>query len=216
MNKVIVFAVLLASAVGAGFGGAFLFQQSQPQPVSAQVARADGGIRIALINLEEASRQSKKFRELKSNWDEVQRELEVERTKAETAYRNKAMEVQRARLENRGQEEITPLQVEQQTLKEVLDIMKKQQEVYLSSLLAQYQKAVLVEVMVVIENFAKLQKYDVVVQDYTVDAGDSDFFAGGAYAQTLINKPVLFAPGTVNNNNPYVTDITKAIIQLVQ
>ncbi|MBX3460231.1 MAG: hypothetical protein KF696_09785 [Planctomycetes bacterium] len=214
MKNVFVFALLLGSALCAGIGGAWLFSKSEPQEVAAQANRP---VKIAIVNLEEASRQSGWFKVRKQRWEEVQAELKLEREKTERTYREKTLEVQRAKLAKKSAEEIMPLEVEAQTYKELMEILKKQQEAYLVNLIAQYQNEVLRNVIAEIEQFTKLMGYDIVLQDYSVaETGVSDFMSGGAYAQSLINKPVLYTPGTETNKNIYVTDITKAIIQRVQ
>lgn len=214
MRNLILLAVVLAVAVGAGVFGAWLFSTAEPEAVNAQTTRP---VKIAVVNLEEASRQSKWFKERKLKWEDVQNELKAERDKTERTYREKALEVQRAKLAKKSQEEITPLEVEAQTYKELMDILKKQQEAYLVNLIAQYQNEVLRFVINEIEQYTLLMGYDIVLQDYSVaETGASDFMSGGAYAQSLINKPVLYAPGLKNNKNAHVTDITEAVIQRVK
>jgi hypothetical protein len=72
---------------------------------------------------------------------------------------------------------------------------------------------VLKKVKGVVEDVATVNKFHIVFQDYDEpsSSGSSDFF-GGTYAQTLLNKPVFFAPGVDRNNNVYVQDITETVI----
>ncbi|MCB9932143.1 MAG: OmpH family outer membrane protein [Planctomycetes bacterium] len=207
--------VLLACA--AGFAGGLIrdsLKETEPvDTVSAAPPRAkSGAIRIAVINLEEASRQSRRFNELKGLWDAAQNELKAQDEKMEDEYNRKLAELRRARDEG----ERTDLRVELQSIQEARKASKDEQQKYLASLLAQYQKDVLKMVMGELEGFVKREGYDIVLQDYEVDTANSDFFSGGAYAQTLMSKPVLYAPGIKDKKNEYVVDITQAIIDLVK
>ncbi|MBK8207713.1 MAG: hypothetical protein IPK87_13135 [Planctomycetes bacterium] len=210
----IVLAMLVATlAAAAGLGGTYLRDWIDPKSVHAQEARSDKGIRVALVNLEAVSRESEKFRQLKDKWNGVQRELGMDRDEAEQRYRSKAMDVQRARKENRDQEEVGALEIELRTLKDALEMMKKQHAEYLESLLAHYQQEVLSFVMAVVKEYADYHEYDLVLQDYTLDDSGKDFFAGAAYAQTLINKPVLYAPNGATKGARHVTDISADVLK---
>ena len=91
---------------------------------------------------------------------------------------------------------------------------REEQAGYLQALLNQYQKDVLQKVIEELEKFVKLEGYDIVLQDYTLEAAEAGFFKDNVYAQTLMSKPVLHVPGGVNNS--YVTDITQTIIDRIK
>jgi hypothetical protein len=66
------------------------------------------------------------------------------------------------------------------------------------------------------ETVAKNHGYDIVLQDYTLDETSAGQFFDGSFAQTLLNKPVLYVPDLENNKNLYVTDITAEVIKKLQ
>jgi hypothetical protein len=211
------FLALVLLACAAGFAGSLIhdsLKTAEPaEAVHAAPERAKAGaVRIAMINLEEASRQSRKFRELKILWDAARDELSKQDQKMEQEHNAKLAELRRATTE----EERMARRVELKAIQETHKISKDEQQKYLGALLAQYQKDVLVMVMDEIDKFAKREGYDIVMQDYTVEAAEADFFSGGAYAQSLMSKPVLLTPGTKDRKNAYVMDITQDIINLVK
>ncbi|MCA8911653.1 MAG: OmpH family outer membrane protein [Planctomycetes bacterium] len=211
MKRFTVVALVLL-AVAAGFAGSLIHDAvtKDAEPVHAAKARSkDGGIRVALLNLEEASRQSKKFKERKNDWDAAQKDLKEQGEKLKSSYDAKRAEAAR---EHANGHDTLDLKVELQSIEEAVKAFQDESKNYLAALLNQYQTEVLREVIKAVEAFAALEGYDIVVQDYTVNAEDADFFSGGAYAQSMMSKPVLAAPGMLTNKNAYVTDITQAII----
>lgn len=208
-------AVLLA--VGAGFFGGQLREAvtPQPEPVYAQNVRAKEGIRIALINLEKTARQSKRFKELKNEWDAAQEQLKQQNSKMELDYKAKVAQIQRDAI-SKPEDAQLAARSEAQAIEQAMKVAKEEQQAYLGALLAQYQKEVLQEVMTVLDKYVAKQGYDLVIQDYDDADADADFFSGAAYAQSLMSKPVLSAPGMKEKKNAYVTDITDAIIDIVK
>lgn len=205
---VLAFALLAGAA---GLGGSLLHQRlAQPQEVHAQSMRAEKGIRIALLNLEAAARSSKKFGDLKLKWDETQQAMKAEMERLQADHDKLKAEVRAAQATGDIELALTS-QAQQSALQETMEVTRKQQGAYLQSLLNQYQKEVLVEVMAKAEEYCKKEGFDLLLQDYTLDATESGFFSGGAYAETLMNKPVLYAPGLKDLKNAYVVDITAAI-----
>jgi hypothetical protein len=202
--------VLILAACGAGFFGGEIRDCFAPKQVYAQPVRAKEGIRIALFNLEKAARNSAEFKERKVLWDEAQKALKEQNERMERDYKAKVAEIQRANLAN-PDDNLLSLRVEAQAIEQALKAAKEEQQDYLGALLAQYQKEVLIVVMEKLEKYVKLQGYDIVLQDYEDASAEADFFSGAAYAQSLMSKPVLYAPGLDLKNNPYVTDITDAI-----
>jgi Skp family chaperone for outer membrane proteins len=215
MNKLIWIPMIALMCCLAGVAGAWATRAwTQPtMPVEAQSDRASEGIRIALLNLEEAARRSPKFAEHQRSWDRARAELQQQRDEKRAALQRTQRELQRARLEGASEDSLTFLEVELKATQETLKLMAERQEMYLAALLTKYQSEVLREVMAMVETYTQRQGYDIVLQDYTVETGGEGFFAGGGYAQTMINKPVLYAPGIRRNRNAYVTDITDAIVQ---
>jgi len=216
MKRFAMIAVVLA-ACAAGFVGGYLHDVLNPEPeaVHAQAnPRAKEGIRIAIVNLEEVSRQSKLFKALKIEWETAQEDLKKQNAKLERDYETKLAEIKQARLID-DETKLLTLRVEAQSIQEAMKVAQEEQKAYLGSLLAHYQKEVLKEVMEKMAEYVSKQGYDIVLQDYDVNPGDADYFAGGAYASSLMSKPVLLAPGVEANKNLYVTDITKAMIAIV-
>jgi Skp family chaperone for outer membrane proteins len=203
---------LVLLACGAGFFGGEIRETLSPEPVYAQPPRATAGIRIALFNLEKAARSSKLFSTRKGDWDKAQEALRLQNEKMQRDYKLKEEEAKRARLAN-PDDDVLSLRVELQAIDQALKVAEKEQQEYLGALLAQYQKEVLIQVMEALNTYITLMEYDIVLQDYEDAAENADFFSGAAYAQSLMSKPVLAAQGIALNKNPYVTDITDAIIE---
>ncbi|MCB9894993.1 MAG: OmpH family outer membrane protein [Planctomycetes bacterium] len=219
--KPVAYAVLVLIACAAGIAGSLLHESFKSadavQPAYAVAPpRQDKSIRIALVNLEEASRQSRVFKKLKVDWDDAQKELKAQGEKYQQAYEKKYQDIQRARMAGGDEDEILTLRVELQALEQTMKAAEEEGKKYLSALLSQFQKDVLIVVMDEIDKFCRLEGYDIVLQDYSLDNEEADFFAGNAYAQALMSKPVLMAPGMQQNKNAYVVDITQAIIERVK
>lgn len=211
------FAALILLACAAGFAGSLIhdsLKTAEPtEAVHAAPERAKAGaVRIAVINLEQASRESRKFKELKILWEAAQEELKKQNQKMEQDYNAKLAELRRAGTED----EKMALRVELKSFQEAQKVSQEEQQKYLGALLAQYQTDVLRHVMEEMDKFVRKEGYDIVLQDYDVEAADADFFSGGAYAQSLMSKPVLLTPGTKDKKNAYVVDITQEIINLVK
>lgn len=211
------FAALILLACAAGFAGSLIhdsLKTAEPAgTVHAAPERAKAGaVRIAVINLEQASRESRKFKELKILWEAAQEELKKQNQKMEQEYNAKLAELRRAGTED----EKMALRVELKSLQEAQKYSQEEQQKYLGGLLSQYQTDVLRHVMEEMDKFVRKEGYDIVLQDYDVEAADADFFSGGAYAQSLMSKPVLLTPGTKDKKNAYVVDITQEIINLVK
>ena len=218
--KPVAYVALVLIACSAGFVGSLMHDSFSASDVAEQVnaapPRATVPIRIALVNLEEASRQSKVFKKLKLDWDDAQKELKAQAEKYQQAYEKKYQDIQRARMAGSDEDEILTMRVEFQALEQTMKAAEEEGKKYLSALLSQFQKEVLVVVMDEIDKFCKIEGYDLVLQDYTVESEDADFFSGGAYAQSLMSKPVLMAPGMDKKANSYVIDITQAIVDKVK
>lgn len=212
MNNSKLIALVVGLALLAGFGGSLLKDGLQPQDAQAQAVRQEKAIRIALINLEEAARRSPAFADRKVRWDQVRLELERDRARLEEQLRDKTRQLRERRAEGSPEDLLTEMAAEVEALKQAAEASESEHRKYLATLLSQYQKEVLLTVIPEIKRYALAQHYDIVLQDYTEDAA-SGLFDADAYAQTLINKPVLFVPRITSNQNPYVTDITQAIIQ---
>lgn len=213
MKRFTVVALILV-ACAAGFVGSILHDAltDDAEAVNAAKPRStEGGIRVALLNLEKASRESKKFKTLKGDWERAQKDLKESNQRMKDSYDKKRAEVNRLRVSG-DEEKLLDLKVELQSIEEAMKAAQEEQKQYLGSLLNQYQTDVLLEVIETVEKYAAREGYDIVIQDYTVNAEDADFFTGGAYAQSMMSKPVLAAPSMVDNKNAYVTDITQAII----
>lgn len=204
-----IFAALIAGAVGS-----YLMDQVKPEEVEAQARpRADEAIRVAIVDLEQVCRQSRLFKERKIDWDHAQSEVASQNKKLEDDYRAAMERLMRAKLRGDGPDVTMPLQVEATALEEAHKAGIEEAKVYLRALLNEYQKEVLQYVMKELELFVNLSGFDVVLQDYSLEAEEAGFFEGGIYAQTLLSKSVLYYPEGANKPNHYITDITEVMIQ---
>ena len=148
------------------------------------------------------------FKKRKIDWEAAQAEVRKQDDEYTQAIETKRRDINRGINTGATQDQLTTLRVELQALEETHKAAREEQHKYLEDLLAQYQKEVLQEVVNKIETYAKTHDFDMVVQDYALDATDADFFSGSAYTQTLLSKPVICAPGMARNKNAYVVDIT--------
>ena len=209
--KLLGIAALAVLAIAGGYVGSMMNTES----VEAARPREEKAIRVAIINLEEASRQSKWFKALKIDWEGAQDDIKRQNEKMKADYQAKVEEYQRARLRGDEQDDLLPLEVEIKAMEEAQKAASEEQQNYLQALLNQYQKDVLRQVMAEIDTYVQLEGYDIVLQDYTLETEEAGFFQGGIYAQTLMSKPVLHVP-SVNDKNAYVTDITQPIIERIK
>ncbi|MBZ0137397.1 MAG: hypothetical protein K8I27_13605 [Planctomycetes bacterium] len=213
--KLLGIAALVLVAVTAGYAGSLL-NTIEPAPVEAAKPRATTAVRIAVINLEEASRQSKWFGALKIDWENAQDDIKRQNEKMKADYSTMRDEYQRARLRGDDPDDLLSKVAEIKAMEEAQKAAMEVQKGYLQALLNQYQKDVLKKVMDELVKFVQLEGYDIVLQDYTLETEEVGFFTGGVYSQTLMSKPVLHAPGLKANTNAYVTDITQAIIDRIK
>ncbi|MBK9973403.1 MAG: OmpH family outer membrane protein [Planctomycetes bacterium] len=214
MKRFSLLAVVMA-ALAAGFLGSVVKDVVfAPKAADAQVTQKPD-FKIALLDLERVSRASKKFRELKVEWEAVQAKLKSENDKTVNEFESLKNKLRRA--QNEGEtEQAMGLRNEATAMEESMKAIKEVQKNYLSELIEQYQKQVLDEVLAAAESYCTTRGYHLVLQDYEVKKSDSELFAGGSYSERLLNKPVLFAPGVIAKTNPYVTDITEAVEALVK
>ncbi len=196
---------LVAVAVAAGFCGSLVSGLFQPGPVEAQTPPP---IKIALVNIEKAAKESAIFQEKKNLWDAAQEDLRKQREAIEADIEDVRRQAQRTD----DREKLATLKGQMEALKGRQEQAIRGHEEYLGQLMSQYQDEVLKKVKGVVEDVATVNKFHIVFQDYEpASSGSSDFF-GGTYAQTLLNKPVFFAPGVERNANVYVQDITSTVI----
>jgi Skp family chaperone for outer membrane proteins len=212
--KVTLIAVLAVTALAAGFLGGWLREAvSHPEAVAAQGPGNTKPIRIAVVDLERAGRESAIFNERRQQWDRMTGDFDKANQKIEDDIRRLEIELLRARREGL-REDMESLRLEITSLEETLELRKRLQHETLASLLRKYQNEVVEKVMEEIRAYTEREQFHLVLQDYTTaDSDDADFFAGGSVAQTYLSKPVLHAPGMRAGENPYVVDITQTIIQ---
>jgi Skp family chaperone for outer membrane proteins len=208
MNSKWMLSGLVAVAVAAGFCGSLVSGLFQPGQVEAQALPP---IKIALVNIEKAAKESAIFKEKKSLWDAAQADLRKQREAIEAHIEDVKRQAQRTD----KPEALATLKAQMEALKGRQEEAMRSHEKYLGDLMAQYQDEVLKKVKGVVEDVATVNKFHIVFQDYDEpsSSGSSDFF-GGTYAQTLLNKPVFFAPGVTPGGKPneYVQDITETVI----
>lgn len=210
-------ALILAVAMVAGVAGGVVSNLfSNVSVVEAQ--RAQDGIRIAVLKLETAARESQMFKDKKENWETIQGQFVAENKRDQSALRQMQQEFnEEARREKVDQDDLAALQLEIKTMKEAIKVKREQQQQYLALLLESYQKEVLQVVIAEVKKYAKKEGYDVVLQDYELESSDdSGFLSRDEYLQTLMSKPVLYAPNLKNYKNKYVSDITESIIKRVK
>lgn len=206
MNSKWMLSGLVAVAVAAGFCGSLVSGLFQPGQVEAQTPPP---IKIALVNIEKAAKESAIFKQKKDLWDAAQEDLKKQRDTIEDAIED----VKRQAQSTDKPETLATLKAQMEALKGRQDEAIRSHEKYLGDLMAQYQEEVLKKVKGVVEDVATVNKFHIVFQDYDEpsSSGSSDFF-GGTYAQTLLSKPVFFAPAVDRNANVYVQDITATVI----
>ncbi|MBE7491514.1 MAG: OmpH family outer membrane protein [Planctomycetes bacterium] len=212
MNRAGILAVVLAALV-AGFAGSFV-QQSLLAPVPADAQGNPGAkpLKIALLDLERVARSSRKFKKLKDEWEARQNTLKEENRKMTEEFEEKKAALRRAQARSDASEEVATLRVELAAMEENIKTTREVQKRYLSELLENYQKEVLEDVLGRAQEYCIRQGYHLVLQNYDNPKKDDDMFTGSSFAERVMSKPVLFAPGTVDRSNPYVVDITDALL----
>ncbi|MCL4729364.1 MAG: OmpH family outer membrane protein [Planctomycetes bacterium] len=202
MNRAGILAVVLAALV-AGFAGSFV-QQSLLAPVPADAQGNPGAkpLKIALLDLERVARSSRKFKKLKDEWEARQNTLKEENRKMTEEFEEKKAALRRAQARSDASEEVATLRVELAAMEENIKTTREVQKRYLSELLENYQKEVLEDVLGRAQEYCIRQGYHLVLQNYDNPKKDDDMFTGSSFAERVMSKPVLFAPGTVDRSNP--------------
>jgi len=214
MKRTGILAVVLA-ALAAGFLGSVI-KDTVFEARTADAQDTSKPLKVALLDLEAAARSSKKFKDLKAEWELRQNGLKTENRQLQQDIEDKKVALRRAMSRTDGAEEAANLRVELTALDETVKSTREVQKRYLSELLEQYQKEVIEYVLSFAENYCIREGYHLVLQNYDTSTGEGDLFAGGSFSERILNKPVLFAPGVKSKKNPYVTDITAQIVAQVQ
>ena len=173
-------------------------------------------MRVALVNLEEVSRNTPLFRRLRSEWDDAQADIKSYNNKLQREYDARLRRIEAGGGPFADEDDVLTERVELQAIKETQKAAKEEGEKYLDALLSDFQKQVLQEVMVNLKRYIRQNGYDIALQDYSVETGEVDFFSAGEYAQSLMSKPVLDAPGALDGSNVFVTDITQEMVTAMQ
>lgn len=216
MNRASILAIVL-TALAAGFLGSVV----KDSVFEARVVDAQPGptptMKVALLDLESVARASKLFKQLKQQWELRQNELKEENRKMAQEMEEKQAALRRAQSRTDSAEEISSLRVELTAMEENIKTTKEVQKRFLTELLENYQKQVIVDVMAKANQYCTREGYHLVLQNYDTDSTDTgDMFAGGSYSERIMNKPVLFAPGITAKKNPYVVDITAQMVEIVK
>ena len=199
-----------ASGLAASLFTVLLLGAAQPEPVQA-APEATAPIRIAVVNLEEVSRSSRlyahKMWQWKSVQDDVQKAADRDRGEYEAAIRRLNFAL------SKGEDkiEIQMCRIEVQAYEESLAALQTELAEYLQKLLDEYQREVLKDVLDNVRRYARQEGFQLVLQDYTLDESNAKFTEND-YAETLMAKPVVDAPGMSSDANTHVTDITKIMI----
>ncbi len=216
--------LFVALSLVAGIGGGFIGNNmSTPEPVHAQNARATRDIRIALVDLVKATRQSSIYTARKRDFQD-----QVDARKARMKLAGDEYEKLGAELEEMKRLNKDPLDVQRKELR----VKAKQEEAkvirdfcqqWLEELSNDFQKEVLQIVYEVVKDHCKTRGYDLVFQLYELEASannkdDDQLTASRAWADTLKNMPVIYAQTTLPAGAPneYVKDITEEIINIVK
>jgi hypothetical protein len=207
-------AALVAGLIGGILGGGL----SREQVVLA--APREQGIKVALLDLVKCSRASKKYTDLKLNFDDRVTTLKnkMEAKKAQMEKLEKELDQLKRRAADA--EEIQKKEIEIKTLDEEVKVTKEYYDRMLVDLSNDFQKEVLEFVYVKAKEYCKTRGYDLMLQQYDLDTKTDDSLqASRAWADTLKNMPVLFyAKDEPNKPDPniYVQDITEEIIRQVK
>lgn len=214
MKRAGMMALILVS-LAAGFLGSFVKDVLfEPSVVDAQ---ASGGtqLRIAILDLEEVARASDKFKALKSEWELRQNELKKSNAAMQAEMEEKKAAMRRAQSTN-DSEEVASLRVELAALEENIKATREVQKRFLAELLEHYQKGVIEHVLAAADEYCVKEGYHLVLQNYETSSQEGELFAGASYSERILNKPVLFSPGTKAKKNPFVVDITAQILAKVK
>ena len=215
------FAVL--AAVFGIVGSMFHRWGGEPEAVHAQNVPAEP-IKIALLNLQEVSRQSKVFRDLKTKWESFRDDIGKAGAEREAELKELMEKLDKEIKGDANPETVQQIRVDYLTKQKLHEEFSKSDEALLKRIHSKYRVNVLESVFAQAERYCVNHGYDLVLQEYPLKPPKEDedeFFAGAAWADALMFKPVLFAPGSdpnaaQNKRSRYVTDITAAIVQLVK
>ncbi len=219
MNRTTIALVILCACVAGCIGAAAaMLLAGAAQPAHAQAGATT--FKLAILNLQEAARNSNKFIECKLDFDKNQEWVNSERKKKKTE-----LDVLNDRLrEYRGQGKTEDAAIAEVAIKAKEEEMQQADELYkryLGQLRDKYMEDVLKVVFNQAKEYCKRHGYHMLLQDYTLDeaAAEEGLFSGRVYAETLMNKPVLFpefGKGDLPSPNPFITNITPEIIKLVK
>lgn len=218
MNRLVLIAAVTAALIGAitasictlvavGFA-------AEPEVVQA-APQQKPGMQVAVVNLEDVCRQSPQFAKSKMSWEAARRELTQTNRKDLQRYEELKARLEREKLVGDA-DSVLDLRVELQSYEEKLQAARDEQKEYLASLLSEYQRRVLSEVLTHVKRYARQTGFDLVLQTYSIAESDSDFFASESFVQTLMSQTVLDAPGADDLSNAHVTDITDKMISFMQ
>ncbi|MCB9894991.1 MAG: hypothetical protein H6839_11125 [Planctomycetes bacterium] len=169
-------------------------------------------IRIAIVNLEEISRSTPLYSRLRSEWEEARADIKSYHAKLQRQHDTTLQRIENGGGAHADEDDLVKDRVRLQALRETLKAAKEEGDKYLNALIADFQKQVLTEVMINVRRYMRQEGYAILLQDYNVEDDPADFMSGDPYAQSLLAKPVLDAPGSLDGSNVFVTDITQEMI----
>lgn len=217
MNRIHV-AVIVSLALLAGLAGGLISSQFG----RTQEVHAAGEIKVGMLDLVRASRQSRKYIELKSNFDAQMNDLKGKMEVKKKELENLNRELDQLKRRSATAEDIQKKEVDIKAKQEELKVVQEYYQNWLGELSNDFQKEVLDAVYQEAVNYCKKNGYDLLLQEYELSTQATGDELGGnrAWAETLKNKPVLYfassAPGNPGKPNMYVQDITDEIIRLVK
>jgi hypothetical protein len=210
----------------AGIGGGFIGNKiSQSETVHAQAAakRADHDIRIALVDLVKATRQSKKYTDRKRDFQDQVDARKARMKRASDEYDKLSADLEEMKRASKDPIEVQRKEVQVKAKQEEAKVIQDFCRQWLEELSNDFQKEVLEYVYGEVKAYCKEQGYDLVFQLYELEASannkdDDQLTATRAWADTLKNMPVIYAQLADKNGSPspYVKDITEDIISKVK
>lgn len=208
MNRTSVLLVVLAAML-AGFLGS-LAKDALVTPATAQNGPAARPIKIGVLDLEAACRASRMFVDYRQEWTAAR---DGEKAKFDKLQADLNDKKNRLAANPSDASTLRPeIAAQEEHMKAARDLSRE----FLEELLQLYQQKVIEHVMGKARDWCTVNGFNMVLQDYKSTASEGEMFGGAMYAERMLNKPILLAPGMEGKQNPFVIDITDQIVQLVK
>ncbi|MCC6573451.1 MAG: hypothetical protein IT462_06635 [Planctomycetes bacterium] len=183
--------------VGVLIGGLLI---TNATPVAAAPAAP---IKIALVNLERASRRTKLFSQRKVDYEKHQAALNAERRKRKYELNDLKSQLEDAKRKDDGSDRV--LEVHVKAKEQEIEFADEFYKHNMAEIRDMYLAEVLQLVLDKAVKYADAKGFNLTLQDYALSASAADvMFSDKSWAETVMNKPVVHVPAL----DPYVTDIT--------